>query len=368
MASRLIVALALIHASFLCAALALPERLAAAPSWAYPTHIWSALGDILALARDFLPWLLAPFPLWLIFAAFSRPRPKMLAVALLPAALFVLLYGELYVPRPPHALAALERFRIGAEPPAARLRVMSLNALYANGAHDATIASISRSDPDLLFVQELNPGLRAALDAALRTSHPHSIADPDDGPNGMGLWSRFPIRTPRDADGPPLPSGPRRQHVTAEIGRHQVHLVHLHLPPPEVYFGTVRRLPIPLYAGQSARERDRELESLLPTLRALSHHPLILAGDLNATDTTPAYRALRRVGLRDAHRAAGWGLGFTFPAWGSLDLPLAGVPIPPVARIDYVLHSAALSTRAATVLPDAAGADHLPVIAELFLW
>jgi len=151
------------------------------------------------------------------------------------------------------------------------------------------------------------------------------------------------------------------------LGARELHFVNLHLPPPEVYLGTVRGRPVPLYAGQSARLRDGELEALLPALRDLARRPLVLAGDLNATDATPAYQVLRRLGLRDAHRVAGWGFGFTFPAGGSLDLPLARASIPPVARIDYVLHSTALAARRAFVVPDSAGADHLSVVADLSL-
>ena len=49
------------------------------------------------------------------------------------------------------------------------------------------------------------------------------------------------------------------------------------------------------------------------------------------------------------------------------DLHLAGASIPPVARIDYLLHSTALAARRAAVVPDSAGADHLPVVADLSL-
>ena len=41
--------------------------------------------------------------------------------------------------------------------------------------------------------------------------------------------------------------------------------------------------------------------------------PTIVAGDFNLSDTSQAYSWLGDV-LHDSHRAAGWGLGLTFPA------------------------------------------------------
>jgi endonuclease/exonuclease/phosphatase family metal-dependent hydrolase len=88
--------------------------------------------------------------------------------------------------------------------------------------------------------------------------------------------------------------------------------------------------------------------------------PVLLLGDLNMTDQSPAYRFLAAE-LQDAHRQAGWGFGFTYP----YRLRLGGLPVPgPVVRIDYILfseHYCATWTRVAC----GGGSDHCYLVAEL---
>ncbi len=90
--------------------------------------------------------------------------------------------------------------------------------------------------------------------------------------------------------------------------------------------------------------------------------PVVLLGDFNLTDQTDQYRRITG-SLRDAHRAAGWGFGHTFPAHGRIYV----LPIPvPLIRIDYVFYSPGLAA-IETHLGENAGSDHRPVIATLTL-
>jgi endonuclease/exonuclease/phosphatase family metal-dependent hydrolase len=81
--------------------------------------------------------------------------------------------------------------------------------------------------------------------------------------------------------------------------------------------------------------------------------PVVLMGDLNARPGDPEIAPLTEV-LDDVWVVAGDGAGFTFDA------------ATPHARIDYILTSADLAARSATVLPTDAS-DHLAVVAELEL-
>jgi endonuclease/exonuclease/phosphatase family metal-dependent hydrolase len=84
-------------------------------------------------------------------------------------------------------------------------------------------------------------------------------------------------------------------------------------------------------------------------------HPLVLMGDLNAQPTTPEVRALTDV-LVDTWAVAGAGRGYT-----------SASPVP-TQRIDYVLHSPALRTSAASVvgsMPGRIASDHLPVVVDV---
>ncbi len=99
--------------------------------------------------------------------------------------------------------------------------------------------------------------------------------------------------------------------------------------------------------------------------------PLIVAGDANAADLSQPYRIITRGGLQDAWRAAGFGLGGTFPGstvpessrWkiGSWYVPQW------LLRIDYVFISPHWEVRSARVAQFDGVSDHRGVIAELIL-
>jgi len=72
-------------------------------------------------------------------------------------------------------------------------------------------------------------------------------------------------------------------------------------------------------------------------------------------DQQSLYPALMRR-LLDAHREAGWGMGFTYTRFRGLKLPMW--------RIDYVLHTPDLAAVRTTV-GEYGGSDHRPVLAEL---
>lgn len=82
--------------------------------------------------------------------------------------------------------------------------------------------------------------------------------------------------------------------------------------------------------------------------------PVIVAGDFNSTRHHWVYRHVAAAeGMQDAHRVAGRGLGWTFPAER------------PLVRIDHVLVSHHWQVVDAHVSPHAALSDHRPVVARL---
>jgi endonuclease/exonuclease/phosphatase (EEP) superfamily protein YafD len=91
---------------------------------------------------------------------------------------------------------------------------------------------------------------------------------------------------------------------------------------------------------------------------ATRRRPLILAGDLNAPESSPVVRHLLERGLRDAFSSAGWGYGYTHGH--SLKLRFSFL------RIDHILVS-----RDIGVTDSFAGgkdaSEHRPVIADLLV-
>lgn len=89
---------------------------------------------------------------------------------------------------------------------------------------------------------------------------------------------------------------------------------------------------------------------------------MIVVGDFNSTDQSEVYQLLGRV-LTDAHRAVGWGLGHTFPAYAG---SFRGIPILPwQMRIDMIFYSDEFAALRSQVGPTYGESDHLPVLAQL---
>jgi hypothetical protein len=64
--------------------------------------------------------------------------------------------------------------------------------------------------------------------------------------------------------------------------------------------------------------------------------------------------------LVDSFRAAGQGMGYTYPADGF-------GPLPPLMRLDYIFHSSHFQSLSARTLPSQGLSDHLPLMATLAL-
>lgn len=157
----------------------------------------------------------------------------------------------------------------------------------------------------------------------------------------MGLYSHLPLegyRAFRLGDD----QGFSAQQCVLRTGGRPLTLLNVH---PRSIGGQLRHPPASAHAV--------DVRDLLLRVHGIDG-PLIVAGDLNLTDRHAAYAALTRR-LRDAHREAGWGRGFTFrPSSAS----------PALWRIDYVLHSPELAVLDAD-LGEYGSSDHRPLIAIL---
>jgi endonuclease/exonuclease/phosphatase (EEP) superfamily protein YafD len=87
-------------------------------------------------------------------------------------------------------------------------------------------------------------------------------------------------------------------------------------------------------------------------------HPRIVAGDLNAPESSSVVETLLHTGMRDAFSSAGFGYGFTHGH--SLKLGLSWL------RIDHVLVTDDIGVTQAYVGGKVAS-EHRPVIADLVL-
>lgn len=255
-------------------------------------------------------------------------------------ALGLLLWGKLFIPKPPQ-----ESTR---DP---SVSVMAYNVLGYNFDTASLVRILREAAPDVAVLQELNPENSAAIERQLSDRYPYRWLDPQPGVRGGGIVSRFPFKE--------MPTGPLKDArwvgkpmvITFSVGSRGLTLVRVHS-----------------YSGPgNVAERNDEAAAI--TAFASAHQgPLVVAGDFNATDQNGTYHLITSV-LRDSWREAGDGLGHTFPGTptnpGSRPVIL-GIKSPMwLVRIDYVFHSPDLFARTAQIIPSDGASDHRPVMATL---
>ncbi len=287
-------------------------------------------------------YLFLPLPLALLAGVIKR-RPEVIAGCLIAAGVCVYFWGALFWPNA----------RVSPEGPV--LRVMTYNLLGYAGDPEAVLRTIRASNADVITLQELNPAVAGAIEANLAAGYPFQDLSPDAGVHGMGVISRLPMR-------PTAESIPDRAWVGPP------HIEEIDFDGRVVTLVTFHAISHPGNYGP----RDREARKLEAYARA-HEGPLILAGDLNATDTNAAYGRIAAV-LADSWREAGSGFGHTFPGASAKTSPgssrpdIFGIAVPKwLVRIDFVFHSAHWRAVSARIGPFDGVSDHRPVIVELTL-
>jgi endonuclease/exonuclease/phosphatase (EEP) superfamily protein YafD len=112
------------------------------------------------------------------------------------------------------------------------------------------------------------------------------------------------------------------------------------------------------------QHRYRQIASLLEEEVFREKTPVILGGDFNAPDHSQLYELVAGR-LKNAHREAGFGFGFTYP---SSEVRAFGLfRAPPVVRIDHIFFSDRFVALRAGTIDKSGGSDHRPVFAELGL-
>jgi vancomycin resistance protein VanJ len=229
--------------------------------------------------------------------------------------------------------------------------VMTHNILANNRDMTPLVNTLLEQNADVLALQELLPATANRLAPRLSQVYPYRVVHSN---QGLGLYSRHPIR---DAELVLLAESSWAIRATVDTPAGPIVVFNAHPRNPRIRW-RVWRGWVPYIADFDPGPRDRAVENLTRRIAATPGHVIVL-GDLNLNERTWAYRVLTSE-LVDAHRAAGWGFGFTFPE-GPGD-PAGSFP--PLIRIDYVLHSPDLRTLEFRVIPPT-GSDHRPVVARI---
>lgn len=270
------------------------------------------------------PFTVPPLVAVLLVLAAMR-RWRWVALPVVPLVLTAVWYVPLFVGSSPGSGPALT--------------VMTANLRYGGADPFRVVDLVKRDRVDLLATEELTVKARNDLrGAGLETELPYftGTPDPKDGPDGSGLWSRYPLT--RQPDWPLRFDNPGAV-VRAPSGDLLVRVVHL-APPVADEKGVYRR----------------DYEGLLRSVRALPRGmPAIVLGDFNATLDNSLPRTMADGRFRDAGEVAGSGL---VPTWGRVpgSRKLLG--------LDHVFVDGRFGVRSTTVV-ELPNSDHGGLVARL---
>ncbi len=308
---------------------------------------------------------LLPLDLWWLELGRYLPFPAALAAAL-AALLLSCWLGARWRVASAAALLAVATAGMGWEwhlPDAGEggLRVMTYNVKIYDAARRAEGLAglereVSRHRPDLLVMQDadglLPPGASASLGPLFGLPEVRAFGQ-------YVVASRFPLRDCRPGRIEIRGEGQSYLRCRVAVGEQELTLVTAHLETPRRGLDAARREGLAGLAGwrQNYRARLQQARTLARDL-ASEPGPLIVAGDLNAAQSSPVVAALLSAGLRDAFGSAGRGYGYTY----GHALPLGFSFL----RIDHVLVSRQLGVQACFA-GGAEASEHRPVIADLLL-
>ncbi len=213
--------------------------------------------------------------------------------------------------------------------------LLSLN-VYKGAANVAQLAAAAQQ-ADVVVLLETTPDFLTRLESpAWRARFAYDLGASGQIYGDTAVFSRFPL-----SGSQPLGQTSFQQWITTVSvpGRKPVRLIAAH--------------PCNPFCGGGSFASDHAL--LRAAARANDVYPLVVAGDLNATDDHAPLQRLHDDGMRSATDLVGAGWLPTYPA---------NKVIPPLLPIDHVLVNAALNATAITRV-EVAGTDHLGLLCTL---
>jgi vancomycin resistance protein VanJ len=298
----------------------------------------------LQVSEVFRAWSVAPLPVLLLLGIVGRSRWLWTGL-LIPFIWFGSEYGGLFLPATP-ALAI-------AKAEGSTLRVMTFNTWNQVDEEGAFAAAVERWQPDLVALQEVKFAFRKDLKEAEEV-WPYQVHAPIRGRYNISILSKVPITIERVDD---ERFGCHCVQALLEWNGETIRVIVVHIRAPDT--SVKFRRGIPVVRRFDASNQALSYAALAKQIEE-SDEPLIVLGDFNTTEGQPGYRLLYQLGLEDAHEAAGWGLGFTYPAPRTR---VSWLPIP-LIRIDHVFFNEAWQATEAWTTP-LMGSDHQALVADL---
>jgi endonuclease/exonuclease/phosphatase (EEP) superfamily protein YafD len=223
-----------------------------------------------------------------------------------------------------------------------RLSLLSYNLLANNRPLDGAFTIIREADADVVLLQEVSSSGAPQIRQAFAAEYPYMLLHPHPryGTHGQGILSKLPVLEDRYYEDLRLGN----QRTAVQWRGQSLVLYNVHPPHPGLGNGLF-----------DPAVRSDVLDTILEQAAAETA-PVIIAGDFNMSDLSRDYDRFSSH-YADAHRVAGWGMGWTFPADALSPVPLL--------RLDYVFYSPGWQAVESVRWPTSAGSDHYPLYVTL---
>jgi endonuclease/exonuclease/phosphatase (EEP) superfamily protein YafD len=290
--------------------------------------------SLTAFAENFIFWIVWGSIGLVVVALFSRWRWLLIAAQVPTVAIFLWLYGIMYLPS-----------GVSASGEGPEITAATYNMLGSMSEPDEVLRVIKELNADVIGFQEAGNEQARLAQQDLIADYPYQIWYPSSSVMGVGLISRYPILEHEPFNVPYTPMWQLRAVIDVYGTPVTVYVGHPEPPvsmPPQRY---------------NSDERDQQLEILMDQVES-EENPVLFLCDCNMTDRNDIYRHVD-ARLDDSYREAGWGMGFSFSTFV--------VSRPRMVRLDYIWHSDDFVARSARVHNNSGTSDHYPVIARLAL-
>ena len=241
--------------------------------------------------------------------------------------------------------------------PQTTVTVLNANLLGPIDLSTGFYTEVERLRPDIITLQELNPGVADQLRERLGSEYVCQELEAKPGVFGMGVFSKFPC-VQRDSSGFMDGIGTPQIVDVRLPNQKTIGVINIHTIPPH---WLVKNTPGDNDVQQLSNavvEREVFVRKIVEASRTVSTDAVILAGDFNATVRNRVYRIVRQMGLFDSFAVGSRLRGGT---WPGPDFPLPSW----ILRIDFIFHCAGLTSLHAETLPEGYGSDHRGVFARL---
>ncbi len=321
-------------------------------------HIFGDINWWLATINSFRYYLFLPL-IFFLFEIFSFKKKSYIFFFIIIILCWSSFYAPLNLIESIKNRSILKKINLTNQSIERGIKVLTFNSLITNKNTLAITSMIKEYDPDILFMQELDPTKAIAIQKLFKYKtykDPNTISD-------IAIYSKYPI-TIISSGLTSLENLGKFQIASINLPNKRIFLVNIH---------TVSINPYDYFEDKDNVHRTYEkqkflINKILKSIKNNNINPenLIIAGDFNSTEGNYIYRTLVKEAYIDAYRKINFILpifSFTFP--NSLESALnQSIQSIPFLRIDYIFSGKSFEPIKANIIFENTDSDHNPVLVE----